>query len=148
MWWLVSCLALMALIIVWIHSMRGMPVRDRLDAALDIVDTSTFVPSEGFEEARHEDEDLVGWIRAGQDCVILFRSQHGAHVREVIDVASGNLRPGLVVHYEDGRAVRSDEGELLDSRHRQQAEKLLTKVRRSMRQHHPQSSKDYDGFHY
>ncbi len=148
MWWLVTCLALLALIIVWVHSMRGMPVRDRLDAALDIVESSNFAASVGFDEARQEDPDLVGWIRAGQDCVMLFRSQHGPHVREVIDVASGNFRPGLVVHYEDSEPMRSDEGELLDPRHRQRAEALLSKVRQRMRQLHPQSSKEYDGFHY
>jgi hypothetical protein len=147
MWWLICSLSLLALIIVWIHSVRGMAVRDRLNAAVDIVDTSNFEPAEGFEQARNEDPDLVGWIQAGNDSVMLFRSQHGVLVKEVVDVASNSFHPGLVVHYENGHAVRSDEGLLSDARHRKTAEELLRKSRLAMHRLHPQPMKDYDGFH-
>jgi hypothetical protein len=148
MWWLISCLCLLTLIIVWIHSTRGMAVRDRLNAAVDILESSNFQAAEGFEQARNEDPDLMGWIKAGKDCVMLFRSRHGSHVKEVVDVASNSFHPGLVVHFQDGRAVRSDEGELLDARHQKTAEDLLSKTRVLMCKLHPQPMKDYDGFHY
>ena len=147
MWWLICSLSLIALIIVWIHSVRGMAIRDRLNAAVDILDTSNFEPAEGFDQARSEDPDLMGWIQAGKDCVMLFRSQHGAQVKEVVDVASNSFHPGLVIHYQDGRAVRSDEGELHDARYQNIAEELLRKTRLIMCRLHPQPMKDYDGFH-
>ncbi len=147
MWWLIGSLSLIALIIVWIHSVRGMAVRDRLNAAVDILDTANFEPAGGFEQARSEDPDLMGWIQAGKDCVMLFRSQHGAQVKEVVDVASNSFHPSLVVHYQNGRAVRSDEGELNDARHQNTAEELLRKTRLTMCRLHPQPMKDYDGFH-
>ncbi len=141
-------LLLVVVIIVWVHCARGMSFRDRIKAAMDVVESSDFSSADGFEEARREDPDLVGWVRAKRDCVMLFRSQHGPHVKEVVDVASGNFHPSLVVHFEDGRAVRTDEGELNDARLRGKAEELLKKVRQVMRRLHPQPMKNYDGFHY
>lgn len=148
MWWLVSILSIIVLIIVAVHSMRGMAVLDRINAALDIVNSAKFEPVEGFDEARREEPDLVGWVRAGKDCLMLFRSEHGMQVKEVVDVSSDSFHPSLVVHYQDGHAVRSDEGELLDRRHQNNAEELLRKVRLIMRRLHPELLEHYDGFHY
>ena len=146
MTWIV--LLLVVVIIVWVHCARGMSFRDRINAALDIVESSHFVAAEGFEDARREDADLMGWVKADKDCVMLFRSEHGAHVKEVVDVASGSFHPGLVVHFEDGRAVRTDEGELTDEKLRGKAEELLKRVRRVVQQIHPELIENYDGFHY
>ncbi len=141
-------IVLVVVIIVWIHCARGMSFNDRINAALDVVASTDFVAAESFEEARREDADLVGWVKSKQDCVMLFRSEHGPHVKEVVDVVSGNFRPGLVVHFDDGRAVRTDEGELNDAKLRSKAEKLLKEVRQVMRRLHPVAMKNYDGFHY
>lgn len=148
MWWLISILSLVVLIIVAVHSLRGMAVLDRLKAALDIVDSARFEAVEGFEAARLDEPDLVGWVRAGKDCLMLFRSQQGTHIKEVVDVSSDSFHPSLVVHYQDGHALRSDEGELPDRRHKKNAEELLRKVRQIMRRQHPKLLEDYDGFHY
>ncbi len=148
MWWLVSILSLIVLIIVAVHALRGMAILDRLKAAMDIVDSAKFEAAEGFEQARLDEPDLVGWVRAGNDCLMLFRSEHGTQVKEVVDVSSDSFHPSLVIHFQDGRAVRSDEGELLDRRHQKNAEELLRKVRLIMRRLHPQLLEDYDGFHY
>lgn len=148
MWWLISILSLIALVIVAVHSMRGMAVLDRLKAAMDIVDSDKFEAADGFEESRLDEPDLVGWVQAGKDCVMLFRSEHGTQIKEVVDVSSDSFHPSLVLHFQDGHAVRSDEGELLDKRHQKSAEDLLRKVRQIMRRLHPQLLEHYDGFHY
>lgn len=148
MWWLICILSLIALIIVAVHLMRGMAVFDRLKAAMDIVDSAKFEAAEGFEEARLDEPDLVGWVRAGKDCVMLFRSQHGTQIKEVVDVSSDSFHPSLVVHFQDGHAVRTDEGELLDKRQQKNAEELLRKVRLIIRRLHPELLEHYDGFHY
>ncbi len=148
MWWLICILSLIALIIVAVHSLRGMAVLDRIKAATDIVDSADFEAIESFEEARLDEPDLVGWVRAGKDCVMLFRSEHGTQIKEVVDVSSNSFHPGLVIHYQDGHAVRSEEGELLDKRDQKSAEELLRKVRQIMRRLHPQLLEHYDGFHY
>lgn len=148
MWWLISILSLIALVIVVVHSMRGMAAVDRLKAALDIVDSDRFAAVDGFEEARLDEPDLVGWVRSGKDCVMLFRSQHGAQIKEVVDVSSDSFHPSLVVHFQDGHAVRTDEGELLAKRPQKNAEELLRKVRQIMRRQHPELLENYDGSHY
>lgn len=148
MWWLIAILSLIALAIVAVHSMRGMAVPDRLKAAMDIVDTAKFEAADGFEDARREEPDLVGWVRAGKDCVMLFRSQHGMQIKELVDISSDSFHPSLVVHFQDGHAVRTDDGELMDRRHQKSAEELLRKVRQIMRRLHPELLEHYDGFHY
>lgn len=147
MGWLLLILAIV-IIIVWVHMARGMSSPDRITAALDIVETAHFEPAEGFDEARREDPELVGWAKAHRDCIMLFRSQQGDRVQEVVDVASSNFHPGLVVHYLDGRAVKTDAGSLSDQRHCDKAEELLRRIRQVMRQVHPPQLNNYDGFHY
>lgn len=141
-WWLLVLLAVV--VIVWMNSW-GMSSRDRISIAFDLLTSSNFQVADGFEAARLEDPDLVGWIQDGKNCIMLFRSQHGPHIKEVVDVVSDTFHPGLVVHLEDGRAVRTDASELLDDKLIASAERLAEKVRHTMRRLQP--AQEYDGVH-
>ena len=103
-------------VLFWVHCARGMSVKDRIEVALDIARSSNFAVAEGFDAAAKEDPELIGWMQAGKDCVMLFRSENGSEVREIVDFASGSFHPGLVIHYRNGTAVRTDAAELVDAR--------------------------------
>jgi hypothetical protein len=132
-------------ILVWVQCARAMSVKDRIEVALDIARSSNFEIAEGFEAASREDPDLIGWMQAGQDCVMLFRSTDGNNVREVVDFLSGSFHPGLVIHYQNGRAIRTDEKEVVDARLRKRADQLLLHVRRIVKA--PQVQEDF-GYRY
>ncbi|MCA9131886.1 MAG: hypothetical protein KDA45_01975 [Planctomycetales bacterium] len=130
MWWIILLVALG--LILAVHCLRGLSVRDRVDVALDIVRSSRFSVAEGFDRAVQEDPELMGWLQAGKDCVMLFRSTQGEEVREIVDVASGSFHPGLVIHYLNGKAMRAGKIELREGRVKRHAEQLLRDVRRAI----------------
>lgn len=127
MLWLLGVFLLLGLLI-WANAARGMSLGDRMDIALEIVQTSNFSVAEGYEDAAKEDPDLVGWIKAGKDCVMLFQSEMGGQKFEIVDFASDSFHPGLVVHYLDGSAVRTSSGEPIEGRAHRLADELLKQV--------------------
>ena len=138
-------LLLLVVLVVWVHCARGMSVKDRIDIAMDIVRSSNFTVAEGFTNATKEDPELVGWIKAGHDCIMLFRSVQGKDVKEIVDFASDSFHPGLVIHYVNGTAVRAGKNEVHDARARKRAAELLSNVRRMM--HVPQPAEEF-GYRY
>ncbi|MEZ6137651.1 MAG: hypothetical protein R3C53_22420 [Pirellulaceae bacterium] len=125
--WGTAVVVLVALL-VWANIVRGMDVKDRIDIALELVRSSRFTAADGIAEAVREDPSLVGWVKSGGDCIMLFR-QDGEPKREIIDFASSSFHPGLVIHYRDGHLERTDAGEVSDRRILRNAEQLLREVR-------------------
>ena len=145
MWWFV--LLLVVSIVFWIHYSRAMSVMDRISVAQDIMRSSNFTFADGFEAAVKEDPELIGWIQDKSDCVMLFRSEHGDDVHEIVDFASQSFHPGLVVHYVNSKAKRIDSTDIEDRKVRTSAEELLRKVRRAV-EARLEATREYDGCHY
>ena len=145
MWWMLLIAVLG--FVFWVHYSHSMSASDRVAVALDLLKSSEFAPAEGFEDAVVEDPTLSGWIQSGRDCVMHFRSEENGTVEEIVDFASTCFHPGLVIHYENGRAVRTAEGPIEDSAARQAAEDLLAGVRAATQPAQAESS-EYDGCHY
>ncbi len=127
MWWILA-VVLIALIVLG-NIFLGMPLRDRIDVALEIVRTSRFHEADGIHEATREDPGLVGWLKAESDCVMLFRTITGDDTEEILDIASPSLRPSLVLHYSNGKARSADSKKITDSRARNVANQLLREAR-------------------
>ncbi len=140
-------LLLVLVVIFWIHYSISMTVPDRISAGQDVLSSTEFQPIGSFEEAVKEDPDLVGWICRDEESVILFRSQSGDDIREIVDISSKSFHPGLVIHYLNGQAVRTDAGEIKDANVQEAAQHLLTSVRDSVRKYQGITT-NYDGWHY
>ncbi len=110
-----------------------MSLRDRIDIALEIAQTAEFVEAEGLPAATHEDPDLVGWMQADKNCVMLFRNQDSGETREIVDFVSGSFHPGLVIQYVNSQPQRADGSPITDARVRRSAGELLRQVRQVMR---------------
>lgn len=146
MWWIVL-LAVLG-IVFWMHYSQAMSVTDRVTVALDIVRTSEFTMAEGFDEAVREDPSLVGWVKSGGHCVMLFREEgQNGEIREIVDFASDCFHPDLIIHYRDGIPVKTDSGGVVDPRPKRAAIDLLRKVQ-SLVNVAQVRELEYDGCHY
>ncbi|GIX00781.1 MAG: hypothetical protein KatS3mg111_4113 [Pirellulaceae bacterium] len=127
-WWVLVIVVVCLLFVV--HYRTGMRITDRMNIALELLRTARFQRAEALEDAQREDPELVGWIKSGGECVMLFRRRSGGDTIEIVDFASPSFHPGLVIHYRNGVATRGDGQEISDPYIRKLANELLQETRR------------------